>query len=29
MYLEKNENGELDVRVLIPIQRHELLVGSV
>ena len=27
MYLEKNENGELDVRVLIPIQRHELLVG--
>jgi len=27
MYLKKNENGELDVRVLIPIQRHELLVG--
>ncbi|HRP84337.1 MAG TPA: DUF2249 domain-containing protein, partial [Saprospiraceae bacterium] len=27
MTLEKNENGELDVRVLIPIQRHELLVG--
>lgn len=24
--LEKNEQGELDVRVLIPIQRHELLV---
>ncbi|QCX52300.1 DUF2249 domain-containing protein [Elizabethkingia sp. JS20170427COW] len=24
--LEKNENGELDVRVLVPIQRHELLV---
>lgn len=27
MTLEKNEHGELDVRVLIPIQRHELLVG--
>lgn len=26
MNLEKNENGELDVRVLIPIQRHELLI---
>lgn len=24
--LEKNENGELDVRVLVPIQRHELLI---
>lgn len=24
--LEKNEQGELDVRVLVPIQRHELLV---
>lgn len=26
IHLEKNENGELDVRVLVPIQRHELLV---
>lgn len=26
MNLEKNENGELDVRVLVPIQRHELLI---
>lgn len=25
--LEKNEAGELDVRVLVPIQRHELLVN--
>lgn len=24
--LEKNANGELDVRVLVPIQRHELLI---
>lgn len=24
--LEKNEKGELDVRVLVPIQRHELLI---
>ncbi|MBS1548799.1 MAG: DUF2249 domain-containing protein [Bacteroidetes bacterium] len=27
IHLEKNENGELDVRVLVPIQRHELLVS--
>lgn len=27
MTLEKNEAGELDVRVLIPIQRHELLIN--
>lgn len=26
MTLEKNVNGELDVRVLVPIQRHELLI---
>jgi uncharacterized protein (DUF2249 family) len=26
IFVEKNENGELDVRVLVPIQRHELLV---
>ncbi|MBD1431465.1 DUF2249 domain-containing protein [Sphingobacterium sp. DN00404] len=26
MTLEKNIDGELDVRVLIPIQRHELLI---
>lgn len=26
MTLEKNENGELDVRVLVPIQRHQLLI---
>lgn len=26
MPIEKNEKGELDVRVLIPIQRHELLI---
>src|SRR5690554_6072302 len=26
MMLEKNAEGELDVRVLVPIQRHELLI---
>jgi len=26
MTIEKNEQGELDVRVLVPIQRHELLI---
>lgn len=25
--MEKNENGEFDVRVLVPVQRHELLIG--